>query len=96
MTDESTSGEGIRWLLEPPAPGEVRLYIAADAQAQLTPQVREALDRLVEALEAEDVQGFAARGCGSLCDLCRLETFAHSGFACVTNLSLRIPGSQAG
>src|SRR5438046_3710974 len=58
MSDEPEASNEARWL-EPPEPGEARIHIAVDEAAELTPQVRQALDALARALETEEVQGSA-------------------------------------
>lgn len=54
--------QDLQWLTQPPAPGEVRLHVALGEGAQLSPEMHDALERLVRAVQAEqqDVQGFGA------------------------------------
>jgi hypothetical protein len=86
MTADSSTGEGPRWLLEPPKPGEIRFNLAIGEGQQLTPEVQEALDRLLVALDFEpigDVQGYAGGlgGCGSNCgNNCGLGGCGTKGF----------------
>jgi len=54
------ASEDPRWL-NPPEPGAVDINISVDQDAQLTPEVRRALDDLVKALEAEEVLGYTRR-----------------------------------
>jgi hypothetical protein len=60
MTSGATGDEGLRWLLAPPAAGEVHLHIAIGEGTELTPEVQAALDQLMAAVQQEDVAGFAA------------------------------------
>ena len=46
------------WLLEPPGAGEVELHIATGDDVELSPEAREALDRLIEAIQGHEVTGF--------------------------------------
>jgi hypothetical protein len=78
MTSGSTGGEGLSWLLEPPAPGEVHLHIAIGEGTELTPEVQAALSQLVGAVYQEDVAGFAA-GCFPRCP----DLAGCSDFLCV-------------
>jgi hypothetical protein len=56
MADETgTSG----WILEPPGEGEVQLHIALGDGIELTPEIRAAIDNLVESLQQVDVAGYA-------------------------------------
>lgn len=86
MASQPEPPEDLRWLLEPPAPGEVHVHVAVGEGAQLTPEVREAIEQLLTRLhEAEsDVSGFcrlitcdalSKLGClprGGTCRICRL------------------------
>jgi hypothetical protein len=56
MTTESNSGD-LRWLLEPPAPGELRFAMDFGEGAELTPEMREAFEGLLRAFDAE-VEGY--------------------------------------
>jgi hypothetical protein len=58
MDADRERAEALRWLLEPPASREVHLYVDVGRETELTPEVREALNALVRALEGEDVAGF--------------------------------------
>src|SRR5438046_10703823 len=50
MASQSEPPEDLRWLLEPPAPGEVHLHVAVGEGAQLTPELQEALEQLLSRL----------------------------------------------
>jgi hypothetical protein len=60
MPDESERATEPAWLIQPPSRGEVRLYIAIDEAAEVSPAVRAALEQLAQAIQNEDVEGFAA------------------------------------
>jgi hypothetical protein len=47
-----------RWIVGPPAPGEVNIQIAVDSRAQLTPELHQALEKLVLALQQDEVEGY--------------------------------------
>lgn len=57
MTSEREPTEEMRWLLEPPAPGTINLYIAVGEGTELTPEVREAVENLMRALQEAEVRG---------------------------------------
>lgn len=59
MPDETGGAREPDWLIQPPSPGEVRLYIAIDEGAEISPEARAALDQLVELLQKEEVEGYA-------------------------------------
>ena len=52
------SSEDTRWIIGPPGPGEVAIHLAVDEHAQLTPELRQAIDGLVEALHQDEVAGY--------------------------------------
>ncbi len=64
-----TTDEGSGWVVEPPSADTSRISINVSDTNQLTPEVRDALDALVRAMEAarsgddaqEEVEGFRAR-----------------------------------
>jgi hypothetical protein len=58
MTTESGGSEGRRWLVEPPASGEITFQMSMGDQAEVTPEVQAAFEQLVQALRGNDVQGF--------------------------------------
>ena len=60
MTSESAGSEGLRWLLQPPAAGEIQIHVAVGDGTELTPRVRAALETLVSTLLQAEVQGYAA------------------------------------
>jgi hypothetical protein len=45
-------------LIEPLQAGEIRVHVAAAGAAELAPEVREALDRLLELLQKEETEGY--------------------------------------
>src|SRR5262249_45450741 len=54
MAGQSQPPEDLRWLLEPPAPGEVHVHVAVGEGTRLSPGLREALEQLLSRLhEAE-------------------------------------------
>ncbi len=54
------SSEDTRWIIGPPAPGEVIVHVAVDEHAQLTPELSRAIDGLVQALHQDEVAGYGA------------------------------------
>lgn len=68
MSAESTDAEGLRWLLEPPAAGELHLHVAVGEGTELTPQLRAALEQLMSTLQQADVQGYMAT-CSPRCPM---------------------------
>ena len=58
--------EDPKWLLGPPAPGQSRIHIAVDKDANLSPSLRDALDRLIRALHDDEVEGYATPGGGGI------------------------------
>ena len=69
MADPPTGPEQPRWLQEPPGTGEVRIHIAVDEAAELTPELRGAIEEVVRALQEQEVQGYATPqggGCSGL------------------------------
>ena len=52
------SSEETRWIIGPPGPGEVTIHLAVDEHAQLTPELRRAIDGLVQALHQDEVSGY--------------------------------------
>jgi hypothetical protein len=65
-----SSGESV-WVLKPPGPGEVHLHIAVGDGVEMTGEVRQAIERLLDALQQEEVQGFRKGGapkCPELAD----------------------------
>jgi hypothetical protein len=78
MTSESENGGDLRWLLSPPAPGETRIHLAVGEGTELTPALREAIERLIDAFNGQDVQGhLLATTCFPKCgDLADCGTFS--------------------
>lgn len=98
MTSGPADNERLCWLLEPPAAGEVQLHIAVGEGAELTPQFRAALDRLLAALYGDEVAGYVA-GCSPHCpDLKSCPKFGCGGlggcdltrYPCLADVSCRI------
>jgi hypothetical protein len=48
-----------RWIIGPPGPGEVNIQIAVDRRAKLTPELHQALEKLVASLQQHEVEGYA-------------------------------------
>jgi hypothetical protein len=69
MPDESDDAR--EWVVEPPAPGEVTLFMAAGDGVELTDEQQAAISALVESLEASDAEVAGHAACPSL--ICRLE-----------------------
>ncbi len=51
------ASEDPRWLAEP-APGAVDIHIAVHQDAELTPELRDAIEGVAKALEQEEVEGY--------------------------------------
>lgn len=66
MTSRSEGGERSRWLLEPPAAGELQLHIAVGEGMELSLQLKAALDQLVAALYQDEVVGYVG-ACSPRC-----------------------------
>jgi hypothetical protein len=49
------SPEDLRWLLEPPRWGEIKIRLAIGRDAALTPEFREAVERLADAMVQAEV-----------------------------------------
>lgn len=60
-----TVSQEAKWLMEPLQPGEVRIDIQVTEGANLTPQLRDALECLAKALNDEDMQRYAMRVAGT-------------------------------
>jgi hypothetical protein len=74
MTNRPERAEEARWLLEPPGPGEVHVHVAVGDDARLTPELREALDRVLSLLQTQDVSGFNIDLGSCTTVSCRLDT----------------------
>jgi hypothetical protein len=69
VADPPTGPEQPRWLQKPLDTGEVRINIAIDEEAELTPELRGAIEDVVRALQDQEVQGYAVPqggGCNGL------------------------------
>ena len=82
MTDDIPSGEGQSsdraWLLEPPGPREVHLYVESGEGVEVSAEFRQALETLVRELQGTEVEGFAA----SCPDLSRCKSYECTLGAC--------------
>jgi hypothetical protein len=47
------------WLVEPPGPGEVHVYVTTGEGASLSDGAREALEELIQELQRGETEGFA-------------------------------------
>jgi hypothetical protein len=59
MTSQSGGREELRWLLEPPGAGEINIHVEFGEGAELTSELREALERLASAVQESEVSGYA-------------------------------------
>jgi hypothetical protein len=62
MADRSTRAEQLRWLLEPPGKGDVRVVLELGDDARLSPGAQQALEQLMKELYETEVQGYAYQG----------------------------------
>lgn len=62
MSDEPDD-IGAEWLMEPPAPGEVQVYVKAGEGVELSPEARRALETLMMELQRSEVEGFEGPDC---------------------------------
>jgi hypothetical protein len=89
MADAAEREQEPRWLIGPPDPNEILLYIAAGDDVPADQAIRQALDRLLAALQAQEVEGYAR--CFPRCgDLNSCSDFSCSPLHNCTQL-LRIP-----
>jgi hypothetical protein len=58
MANETPEGGQGAWLVKPPAHDEIQFQIAVGEGVEVTPAVREALDRLLVAFQQSDVEGY--------------------------------------
>jgi len=58
MAEQPERPEEAGWLLEPPGHGEIHLHVAVGDGARLTPELRDALDRVLGLLQTEEVRGY--------------------------------------
>jgi hypothetical protein len=77
MPDQMSEADRSRWLLQPPAAGEIQIRIAVGEGAELTPQVQAALEQFMGTLQQADVAGFADT-CAPRCPMLK----ECSGFGC--------------
>lgn len=56
---EESGADDRQWLLEPVAPNEVRIHVSLGDGAEVSADLRVALDALVDSLYASEVEGFA-------------------------------------
>ena len=83
------------WLLEPLGAGEVRVHLDAGDAADVSDDVRAALDALLDELLSSEVEGFAwpscpeLRACGSFtCTLGKCQPLDR--FPCLANTMCKI------
>ena len=90
MANQNADEES-RWLLSPLQPKEMRVFIAVAEDADLTPEIRSALEQLAAAMQAEgsEVQGYAM---GGNCTNLDCVGFNCTGHTCV-NLTSNFTGS---
>jgi hypothetical protein len=69
MADQSEPPEDLRWLLEPPAPGEAHVHIAVGEGTRLTPALREALEELVRRLHEAETESESDSEVSAYCRL---------------------------
>lgn len=68
---EENAAPGSRWLLEPPAPGDINFRIRVGTDVELSPAARDALETLLAELRGEEVSGFSLNiNCPSLIETC--------------------------
>lgn len=89
MTNQNVNDES-RWLLSPLQPKEMRVFIAVAEDAELTPEIRIALEALAAAMQAEgaDVQGYALSG--------QCTNLDCVGFSCTGHTCLNLTSSFTG
>ena len=56
-TGSGGSGER-QWLVEPPGPQEISFQISTGDQVEVTPEVQQAFENLLQTLRGGDVQGY--------------------------------------
>jgi hypothetical protein len=62
VTSESGRPEERRWLVEPPGPGGLKFKIAVGDEVQVTPEIRQAYETLLEALGGGEVEAYDMAG----------------------------------
>jgi hypothetical protein len=60
-----------RWIVGPPGPGEVNIQIAVDSAAKLSPELRQALEKLVQSLQHDEVEAY--RACTTKTTVCKAD-----------------------
>jgi hypothetical protein len=75
MTSESGDSIERRWLVEPPGRQELHFQVKAGDRAEITPEIREAFERLLEAF-GDDVEGYKGSGCSGYVKNCPDNNFA--------------------
>jgi hypothetical protein len=58
MTSASGDSESSRWLVTPPGSNDIHFEITAGDQVQVTPEIQQAFENLVQALRGDDMQGY--------------------------------------
>lgn len=76
MTSESDDSARRRWLVEPPGSGTINFQIAAGEQAEVTPEMQQAFNSLLEALEGVEVEGYVVSECHAYKKGCTTNTFS--------------------
>src|SRR5438045_1590585 len=62
MTEQTDSSNDLRWLIEPPESGEVRIYIATGEGMEVTAEVREAIERLLSLTQGSaETEGYVGQ-----------------------------------
>jgi hypothetical protein len=60
MAEEQDREATLRWLREPPGAGEVRVFIERGEGAEISDEARQALEKLMDELNAAEVAGYMA------------------------------------
>ena len=77
MAESKPRAEQLRWLLEPPGKGDVRVVLELGDDARLSPCAQQALERLMKELYETEVQGYAYQGAVNTMMLGRGATFGR-------------------
>ena len=59
MAGEAERSDEMRWLLEPPGAGDVRVFVELGEGAQLSEQAQQALDTLLREIQGAEAQGYS-------------------------------------
>ena len=86
MAEDIARQEQHRWLLEPPATGDVHVHIEAAEGTELTPEALAAVAALTRALAAPEVAGYAC----SITGCTTVHTCAAVTESCVPKYSCKI------